>query len=113
MTHPFTIKVNLDEKWTIPESMPFSKCGWTPFAGMEVVGKLKRVVLRGELAYVDGKVLAEAGFGQDVRTWKEKAITIMIPGEEGGGGGGKPRKRTLSMVRLAMRIQRLEQVESI
>ena len=88
------IEVNLDEKWTIPEAMPFSKSGWTPFAGMEVVGKLKRVVLRGELAYVDGKVLAEPGFGQDVRTWKEKAITIVVPGEE--GGGSPSRKRPLS-----------------
>ena len=60
---------------------------------MEVVGKLKRVVLRGELVYVDGKVLAEPGFGQDVRTWKEKAITIVVPGEE---GGSPSRKRLLS-----------------
>ena len=88
------IEVNLDEKWTIPEAMPFSKSKWTPFAGMEVVGKLKRVVLRGELVYVDGKVLAEPGFGQDVRAWKEKAVTIKIPGEE----GGSPKKKSLAKV---------------
>ena len=75
------IEVNLDEKWTIPEAMAYSKSRWTPFAGMEVQGKLKRVVLRGELVLVDGKVLAQPGFGQDVRTWKEKAISIKIPGK--------------------------------
>lgn len=30
-------------------------------------GCVKRVVLRGETVYVDGKVLAEPGYGQDVR----------------------------------------------
>jgi carbamoyl-phosphate synthase/aspartate carbamoyltransferase/dihydroorotase len=86
------IEVNLDEEWVIPDAPFFSKAMWTPFAGKTVVGKLKRVVLRGELAYVDGMVLAEPGFGQDVRTWKEKAISIMIPSED-----GSPRKRTTSI----------------
>ncbi len=30
-------------------------------------GRVKRVVLRGETVYVDGKVLADPGFGQDIR----------------------------------------------
>ena len=34
---------------------------------MPVKGRVKRVVLRGETVYVDGKVLAEPGFGQDIR----------------------------------------------
>lgn len=50
------IDIDLDESWLIPKAMPFSKAGWTPFAGRRVVGKVKRVVLRGEVAYVDGKV---------------------------------------------------------
>ena len=50
------MKVDLDEEWTIPESLPFTKSKWTPFSGMRVVGKVKRVVLRGELAYIDEKV---------------------------------------------------------
>ena len=48
--------MDLDEQWTIPDAMPFSKAGWTPFAGMDVYGRVQRVVLRGEIAYVDGKV---------------------------------------------------------
>jgi len=44
-----------------------SRCGWTPFEGWQVKGRVTRVVLRGEEAYKDGKVLAERGFGKNVR----------------------------------------------
>lgn len=50
----------------IPDKMPFSRCGWTVFKGMKVRGSVRRVVLRGELAYLDGKVLVPKGFGQDI-----------------------------------------------
>ena len=61
------IEVDQDEKWTIPTAMPFSKAKWTPFAGMEVKGRVKRVVLRGQVVYVDGKLLAKPGQGKDLR----------------------------------------------
>ena len=61
------IEVDQDEKWIIPSAMPFSKSKWTPFAGMEVKGRLKRVVLRGQVVYVDGKLLAKPGQGKDLR----------------------------------------------
>lgn len=51
------VEVDMDEEWVIPNAMPFSKAKWTPFAGMKVKGAVHRVVLRGEVAYVDGKVL--------------------------------------------------------
>jgi dihydroorotase-like cyclic amidohydrolase len=41
-----------------------TKCGWTPFAGMPGYGRVKRVKLRGEVVYEDGKVLAKPGSGQ-------------------------------------------------
>ena len=50
------VDVDIDEEWTVPSSLPHSKAQWTPFAGRRVVGRVKRVVLRGEIAYVDGKV---------------------------------------------------------
>lgn len=46
----------MDTVWTIPEKSKFSKCGWTPFSGFKVTGRVQRVVLRGEVAYVDGQV---------------------------------------------------------
>lgn len=30
------VEVDLDTEWTIPTGMPFSKCKWTPFAGLKV-----------------------------------------------------------------------------
>lgn len=57
----FQIPEQLDtfvEVETIPYTLDpnnlFTKCGWTPFAGMKVTGKVKKVVLRGKLIY-DGK----------------------------------------------------------
>jgi carbamoyl-phosphate synthase/aspartate carbamoyltransferase/dihydroorotase len=41
-----------------------TKCGWTPFAGRRVVGKVKATYLRGEKVFEDGKVLAKPGSGQ-------------------------------------------------
>lgn len=51
--------MDLDAQWTIPEAPPFSKARWTPFAGMKVTGRVQRVVLRGEVAYVDGQVCGD------------------------------------------------------
>ena len=64
-----TIVPNLPEH-SIIMAFNCSKAKWTPFAGRAVKGKVKRVVLRGTLAYVDGQVLVPEGFGQDVRAWK-------------------------------------------
>ena len=50
------IEVDLDEEWTIPKAMTFTKSKWTPFAGMKVKGTVRRVILRGEVAYIDGQV---------------------------------------------------------
>ena len=46
---------------------------------MKVRGSVHRVVLRGEVAYVEGQVLVNPGFGQDIREMqtKMKAQTIM------------------------------------
>ncbi|KAK9731177.1 Amidohydrolase family [Popillia japonica] len=64
------VEVDMDEEWIIPSAMNYSKAKWTPFAGMKVKGAVHRVILRGEVAYVDGKVLIQPGFGQNVREWE-------------------------------------------
>lgn len=48
------VEVDMEETWTIDDKDLQTKCGWTPFAGMEVTGKVKKVVLRGKTVY-DGK----------------------------------------------------------
>ena len=44
----------------IPQAMQFTKSKWTPFQGLRVKGKVRRVVLRGEVAYIDGQVSKDA-----------------------------------------------------
>lgn len=46
----------MDREWTIPYAMKFSKAQWTPFSGMKVKGAVSRVVLRGQVVYVDTEV---------------------------------------------------------
>lgn len=61
------VEVDLDEEWVIPEALRFTKSKWTPFAGKKIRGSVHRVVLRGEVAYIDGEVLVNPGYGQDIR----------------------------------------------
>lgn len=66
------VEVDMDEEWTIPDTTRYSKAKWTPFAGKKVKGSIHRVVVRGEVAYVEGQVLVPPGFGQNVREWESK-----------------------------------------
>jgi carbamoyl-phosphate synthase / aspartate carbamoyltransferase / dihydroorotase len=70
--HNTYVEVDMDEEWVIPKELSHSKARWTPFAGMKVKGCVHRVVLRGEVAFVDGEVLIEPGFGQNVRQWGKR-----------------------------------------
>ncbi|OQV15901.1 CAD protein [Hypsibius exemplaris] len=62
------LEVDMDEVWTIPTETVHSRAKWTPFAGRRVRGKVHRVVLHGEDAYVEGIVVAKRGSGNDVRS---------------------------------------------
>ncbi|XP_028927835.1 CAD protein isoform X1 [Ornithorhynchus anatinus] len=72
------IEVDLEHEWTIPSHLPFSKARWTPFEGQRVKGTVRRVVLRGEVAYIDGQVLVPPGYGQDVRKWPQGAVPQLL-----------------------------------
>lgn len=41
-----------------------TKCGWSPFSGQEVYGKVTKVTLHGKTVYENGKVLAQPGEGK-------------------------------------------------
>jgi len=45
-----------------------SRCGWTPFEGYPVRGRVTRVVLRGRDAFLNGRVLAMPGAGRNLRS---------------------------------------------
>lgn len=69
------IEVDTDDDWVIPDAMNFSKSKWTPFAGMRVRGAVHRVVLRGEVAFVEGQILVPPGFGQNVKDWPASKVS--------------------------------------
>lgn len=91
------VEVDMQEEWIIPQRTKYCKSQWTPFARMKVKGRVHRVVLRGEVAYVDGEVLVPPGYGQNVREWPLKGSLfnaslerITIPGIVGPGGDFEP-----------------------
>lgn len=57
------VDVSMEEYKISNESLQ-SKCGWTPFVGRTVIGKVKRVTLHGTVVYENGNVLAKAGSGR-------------------------------------------------
>ena len=57
------IEVDTQATHVLGEGPLFTRCGWTPFAGLKVRGRLQRVVLRGRVVFDDGQVLAEPGTG--------------------------------------------------
>jgi carbamoyl-phosphate synthase/aspartate carbamoyltransferase/dihydroorotase len=61
------IEVDENQRWVIQARDTFTRCGWTPFEGRSVQGKINRVVLRGKTVYEEGKVLAQPGYGQSIR----------------------------------------------
>jgi carbamoyl-phosphate synthase/aspartate carbamoyltransferase/dihydroorotase len=61
------VEVEPDEAWQIHAAGTFSRCGWTPFEGRKVKGRVRRVVLRGSEVFCDGQVLAPPGFGKNIR----------------------------------------------
>ncbi|VAW31484.1 Dihydroorotase, partial [hydrothermal vent metagenome] len=48
----------------ISNKMIHSKCGWTPFDGFELAAKVQQVVLRGQVVFENGRVLAQPGSGK-------------------------------------------------
>ncbi len=58
--------VDLSAKRTITEDWIASKCGWTPFAGMEVTGWPLATIIRGNVVMRDGELVAKQ-IGEKVR----------------------------------------------
>lgn len=57
------VEVDMDE-YEIKNEELKTKCGWSPFAGQKVYGKVTRVVLRGETVFENDTVLAAPGSGK-------------------------------------------------
>ncbi len=61
------IEVDENAEYEIRAADQFTRCGWTPFEGWKVKGRVRKVVLRGKTAFEDGRIVAETGYGRNVR----------------------------------------------
>lgn len=61
------VLVDMKKAWKITAENRLSKCGWTPFEGKEVHGKIEKVYLRGKLAYDGESVISKPGNGKEVK----------------------------------------------
>ena len=61
------VEVDENAEYEIRAAEQFTRCGWTPFEGWKVKGKVRKVVLRGATVFEDGKILASPGSGRNVR----------------------------------------------
>jgi len=59
--------VNPEARWTVKDGNLHTKCGWSPFAGWQMKGRVEQVYVRGQLAYANDQVLVEPGFGRAVK----------------------------------------------
>ncbi|MBI4089746.1 MAG: amidohydrolase family protein [Candidatus Levybacteria bacterium] len=58
------VEVNLNSKFLILNSKLLTKCGWSPFDGWMVRGRVERVFIRNRKVFENGKILVKRGFGK-------------------------------------------------
>ncbi|MBN1665596.1 MAG: amidohydrolase family protein [Anaerolineales bacterium] len=61
------VEVDPQARYEVRAAAQHTRCGWTPFEGWQVQGRVERVVLRGQTVYEHGQVMAECGSGKNVR----------------------------------------------
>jgi carbamoyl-phosphate synthase/aspartate carbamoyltransferase/dihydroorotase len=60
------LEIDENDAYELHAAEMHSRCGWTPFEGWQVKGRVTRVVLRGREAFKDGKILVEPGYGRNM-----------------------------------------------
>ena len=58
------VEVEMDKVYELDDAGMHTRCGWTPFAGRTVKGRVAKVVLRGETVFDGERVLAAPGSGR-------------------------------------------------
>lgn len=61
------IEIDDRRQWKISSDHLYTRCGWTPFEGMAVVGAVTSVILRGEIVVEEGRVISVTGDGRFTR----------------------------------------------
>ena len=60
------VLVDLKKRYKIENGKLKTKCGWSPFNGWKVKGKLEKVFLRGNLVFNHDQILVDQGFGKEM-----------------------------------------------
>ena len=61
------IEIDPDIEWQFRAANTLTRCGWSPFEGWQMKGKVQKVVLRGREAYANGQILVNPGYGVNIR----------------------------------------------
>lgn len=56
--HDTWIEVDPDASYTFPDHPLYTKCGWSPFTGHRMTGRITKVIFKGKTVFKDGKVLS-------------------------------------------------------
>ncbi|MBI4483890.1 MAG: dihydroorotase family protein [Acidobacteria bacterium] len=56
--------VDLNREWTASSAGLYTKCGWSPYEGWRLKGKVLKTVLRGQVIMSEGRVLGQPGYGR-------------------------------------------------
>ncbi len=77
----FTL-IDTKARWTVSADSLKTACGWSPFEGFELTGRVVKVVLRGRAAYVDARIVLEPGFGANLYTETAGSVADLGRGRE-------------------------------
>jgi dihydroorotase len=58
--------IDMADSFVIARDHLLTQCGWSPFEGMRVVGKVREVWIRGRMVFGGERVLVAPGFGHDL-----------------------------------------------
>lgn len=61
-----SVLVDQDSTWVVHGASLHSRCGWTPWEGRKMRGRVIQVTLRGQVVYRDGQILAKPGSGRNL-----------------------------------------------
>ncbi len=60
------VEVDMEKEYKIDNSQLFTKCGWSPYHGWKVMGKVDKVFIRGKKVFEYNKILVKKGFGKNI-----------------------------------------------
>ncbi len=61
------VEIDPETRWTFSARSTHTRCGWSPFEGYPMTGRVRSVTLRGKKVYENGEILAEPGYGRDIQ----------------------------------------------